>query len=87
MTTLFSSCPYDQHSLGQLSDADLQAKQAKIQRMGLVLLLLLLLIVSMALVLESYMIAVISWALIPALVDYRKRHKAIRFQLKQRNIA
>ena len=87
MTTLFSACPFDQLSLDQLSNHEVLAKQAKIQQMGYVMLLLLALFVGMAFVLSSYLVAASSWALIPALADYNKKRKAIKRQIQKRSLA
>jgi hypothetical protein len=50
-----------------LSNQQLLTKQSKNRQLGLFMLLLVLLVVGMAFVLESYMIAVAAWAQIPAL--------------------
>ncbi len=83
----FSPCLLDQQSLDQLSDEQVFAKQAKIQQVGYWLLLLLVLFVGMAFIVNSYLVAASSWALIPALADYRKKYKAINGQLQKRNLA
>lgn len=86
MSTLFTSCPYDQFTLEGLSDSQLLAKQTKNRQVGLFMLLLLVLMVGMAFVLDSYLVAVTSWAMIPALDDYNKKRKAINKHLQKRNI-
>lgn len=54
--------------------------------MGIFVLALIILMVAMAFVLESYLVAAGSWAMIPAIDDYRKKRKAINNQLRKRNI-
>lgn len=87
MLTFFTSCSYDQFTLDQLSDQQLIARRAKNQQAGFFMLLLLVLMVGLAFVLESYLVAVATWAMIPALDDYTKKRKAINRQLQKRNIA
>ncbi|WP_461102044.1 hypothetical protein [Spirosoma koreense] len=87
MLTLFASCPYDQLSLDQLSDSQLLAKRARNRQLGIYVLLLLILTIGMAFVLESYLVGVASWAMIPAMNEYSKKRKAIIRQLQKRNIA
>ena len=86
MSTLLTSCPYDQLTLEGLSDSQLLAKQTKNQQVGIFMLLLLVLMVGMAFRLESYLVAVTSWAIIPALDDYNKKRKAINRHVQKRNI-
>ncbi|GAB3540844.1 hypothetical protein [Spirosoma fluminis] len=86
MTSLLTSCSYDQLTLEQLSDSQLLAKRTRVRQLGAVMLLLLVLVVSMAFVLESYLVAITSWAMIPALEEYNKKRKALNNQLQKRNI-
>ncbi|GAB3768613.1 hypothetical protein GCM10028818_03330 [Spirosoma horti] len=86
MTTLLTSCPYDQLTLEGLSANQLVAKQAKNRQVGRFMLLLLVLIVGMAFILDSYLVAVTSWAMIPALNDYNKKRKAINKHMQKRSI-
>jgi hypothetical protein len=86
MASIFTSCPYDPLTLEGLSDQQLLTKRAKNQQMGLFMLVLVLLAVGIAFVLESYMVAVTSWALIPALEEYRKKRMAINSQLHKQEI-
>ncbi|AKD55674.1 hypothetical protein [Spirosoma radiotolerans] len=87
MPTLLTSCPYDQLSLEQLSDQKLLARRARNQQVGFFILMLIVLTVGMAFVLESYLVAVAGWGLIPAVDDYTKKRKAINLQLQKRHIA
>ncbi|GAB3491395.1 hypothetical protein GCM10027341_04310 [Spirosoma knui] len=87
MTSLLASCSYDQLTLEQLSDDQLLVKRTKNRQLGVFMLSLLVLVVSMAFVLESYLVAITSWAMIPALEEYSKKRKAINSQLQKRNLA
>ncbi|GAB3984004.1 hypothetical protein GCM10028806_58330 [Spirosoma terrae] len=86
MTALSSPCSFEQLALDQLSDNEVLTKKAKIQQMGFFMLLLLVMFVSMAFVLSSYLVAASSWALIPALATYNRKRKAIAVQLQKRSL-
>ncbi|GAB3800492.1 hypothetical protein GCM10028819_25920 [Spirosoma humi] len=85
-TLLKTSCAYDQLTLAQLSSKDLLTKQTRNQQLGGVLLLLMVLMLGMAFVLQTYLIGVTTWALIPALAEYGKKRKAINQELQKRNL-
>ncbi len=57
------------------------------QRIGLFMLVLLIVIAGAAFTLESYLVAAISWAMIPALLEYRKKHKALMKEFQNRSLS
>lgn len=85
-TLLKTSCAYDQLTLAQLSSNDLLKKQTKNQQMGGFLLVLMVFMLAMAFVLQTYLIGVTTWALIPALAEYGKKRKAINQEMQKRNL-
>lgn len=54
--------------------------------MALFMLVLLVLIVGVAFKLESYLVGVVSWAMLPALDEYSRKRKAFNQQLQKRNL-
>lgn len=56
------------------------------QQIGLLMILLLTIVAGLAFVLESYFVALTSWAMIPALMDYTKKRKALWKELQNRSL-
>lgn len=56
------------------------------QQIGLLMILLLAIVAGLAFVLESYLVAVTSWAIIPTLMDYTKKRKALWKELQNRSL-
>ncbi|PKK38222.1 hypothetical protein BWI96_00020 [Siphonobacter sp. SORGH_AS_0500] len=84
MAILFTSCSYDKSMLQELSNAQLLTRKSKLQQIGLFMLILLVVIVGSAFILESYFVAATSWAIIPALMEYGKKRKALFIELQNR---
>ena len=82
----WTSCPYDQSTLAGLSNDQLLRKRIRNRQAGIVMLALIALVLVMSLALANYLVAVTTWALIPALDDYMKRRKAINAQLTGRGL-
>jgi hypothetical protein len=82
----WASCQFDQLTLDQLSDKQLLVKQTKNRQMGGVVLTLIVLMLAMTFILENYLVAVTTWAMIPAVDEYVKKRKAINKQLQKRNL-
>ncbi len=85
MTTLLTSCAYDPSTLQGLSNDQLQTRKANMQRIGLFMLVFLIVIAGSAFMLESYFVAATSWAMIPALMEYSKKRKALQKEWKSRS--
>lgn len=56
------------------------------QQISLLMILLVAIIAGLAFVLESYFVAVTSWAMIPALMNYTKKRKALWMELQNRSL-
>jgi hypothetical protein len=84
--SLWASCPHDQTTLSQLSDEQLLVRRTRNRQRGGVILALIVLMLAMSFVLANYMVAVTTWAMIPAIDQYVKRRKAINQELLSRNI-
>ena len=81
-----SACQYDQSTLAHLSDEQLLIRRTKNRQMGGVVLAMIVLMLVMTLILANYLVAVTTWAMIPAVDQYVKRRKAINQQLQKRNL-
>ncbi|ADB36144.1 hypothetical protein [Spirosoma linguale] len=81
-----ASCPDALLPVDQLTDEQLLIRKAKTRQMSGVVVMLMLLMVVMAFVLEAYMVAACTSAMIPALDDYEKKRKAIVNELRKRNL-
>lgn len=86
MTSILTSCSYKPTSPQQLSADELLIRKAKIQQIGIFMILLLVVIAGLAFVLESYLVAATSWAMIPALIEYTKKRKALWKELQNRSL-
>ncbi len=87
MTTLRTFCAYHPSTLQELSDDQLLRGKATLQRIGLLMLGLLAVIVGSAFMLESYLVAATSWAIIPALIEYSHKRKALLTEVQSRSRA
>ena len=81
-----SACQYDQLTLAELSEEALLVRRTKNRQMGGVMLAMIVLMLVMTLILENYLVAVTTWAMIPAVDQYVKRRKAINQQLQKRSL-
>lgn len=81
-----TSCPYALLPVDQLTDEQLLIRQTKTRQMSGVVIMLMLLMVVMAFFLEVYLVAACTSAMVPALDEYEKKRKAIRKELRKRNL-
>lgn len=82
MATFFPTCAYDTHTLASLSASQLRARQSRLYQVGFGLLALLALVMSTACIVDTYMVAVAGWAMVPALIDIDRKRRVISAQLK-----
>lgn len=82
----WATCLYDQLTLSGLSDEQLLARRNKNRQAGGVILALIVLMLAMSLIVANYLVAVTTWAMIPAVDDYIKRRRAINQQIRLRGL-
>jgi hypothetical protein len=73
-------------TLRELSDEDILILRTKNRQAGSVILALIVLMLAMSLIVANYLVAVTTWAMIPAVDGYIKRRRAINQQIRLRGL-
>lgn len=81
-----ASCPYAQLPVEALTDEQLYNRRTKTRQMLLVVVGLMLMVMLMTFVSEQYFLAATAAGMIPALDEYEKKKKAIKRELRKRNL-
>ena len=82
----WANCQYAQLPVEQLSDEQLLVRKTKTRQMMGVVVMLMLLVVAMSVITDQFFLISTTAGMIPALDEYAKKGKAIRKELKKRNL-
>lgn len=83
----WASCQHVvQQPVNQLSDAQLLARNRKTRQVPGVVIAFMAMMVAMAFLLDAYLVAACTSTMIPSLDDYTKKRKAIRKEMRKRNL-